>query len=128
MSKTVACQGDSLAEGGMARQKEVQSCPESGERGVGEGLVTGRAQGPAARDVGNYLNEVNPGQPFSLGVLPCGRTVQDDGRRQGQRSWDRKDGGLGQIEARERLTEKVLVPNSLSLSMPSWSESRPRLT
>lgn len=25
---------------------------------------------------------------------------------QGQRSWDRKDGGLGQIEARERLTEK----------------------
>ena len=73
---------------------------------MGEELVTGRAQGPAARDVGSYLNEVNPGQPFSLGVLPCGRTVQDDGRKQGQRSWDRKDGGLGQIEARERLTEK----------------------
>jgi len=108
MSKTVACQGDSLAEGGTARQEEVQSCPGSGKRGVGEGLVTGWGQGPAARNAGNYLNEVNPGQRCTLspGVVPCGRTVQDDGRRQGQRSWDSKDGGLGQTEARERLTEE----------------------
>lgn len=70
MSRMVACQEGSLAEGEMERQEEMWSCPGCGEGVIGKGLVIGWAQGGrgwgGARfnctDAGSYLNEVNPGQ------------------------------------------------------------------
>lgn len=85
MSRMVAFQGGSLAEGGMERQEEMRSCPLC-EDGGGARVLT--------RDwnlmVQSYLSKVSPGQQRTLilRLLLCGQTDNsDNGRRQ--------TGGLG---------------------------------